>query len=54
MADARNHLAEALGLAVVALDSVRFIFPSESVSNPRALPDKAAARRLALYTEERS
>ena len=48
VAEARNRLAEALGLPVAALDGVQFRFPLESVSNLAALPDKAKARRLAL------
>lgn len=48
MADARNRLAEALGLPVAALDGVRFSFLLESLSNLAALPGKAEARRLAL------
>ncbi|MGH6802729.1 MAG: TolC family protein, partial [Methyloceanibacter sp.] len=47
-ADARNRLAEALGLPVAALDDVQFISPLEPASNLDALPDKAEARRLAL------
>ncbi|OOO02601.1 MAG: hypothetical protein USCGTAYLOR_01180 [Chromatiales bacterium USCg_Taylor] len=48
VAEARNRLAEALGLPVVALDGVQFRFPLESVSNLAALPNRAEARRLAL------
>jgi len=50
MADARNRLAEALGLPVAALDGVQFRFPLGSASNLAALPDEAKARRLALQT----
>ncbi|MGH8610484.1 MAG: TolC family protein [Gammaproteobacteria bacterium] len=48
MAEARNRLAEALGLPVAALVGARFRLLLESVSNLAALPDKAKARRLAL------
>ncbi|MGH8584500.1 MAG: TolC family protein [Gammaproteobacteria bacterium] len=48
VAEARNRLAEALGLPVVALQDVQFRFPLGSASDLAARPDKAEARRLAL------